>query len=875
MQQIVKRSFVFLVVLIVGLAMSFSFNVGNVSAAAKAKSITLKATSTTVDIGGTVTVKVSKVKPAKAAKKVKWSVKKGGKFAKLKSKKASSVVVQGKKAGTITIKATAKKGKATKTIKIKVKDLHAKEIIPSEDEVLLQPGNTHQVEATVIPPTKDGYKEEAITWETGDATVATVDENGLITGVAQGKTKVTVSSDGASADVVVNIPKLDSSRPFTLVGQYQPDVIDYVKVAEDATVEKWDSTAMSYLPAENNVETIWGNFAKLEDTDNDGAADKISVVDRADSQSIWDKDMVWEDGIQQGPEQAMTTEFALSIYDKEYRIPFGERQLSEFGVTDYSGTSDFANFVDSPYWTDVDYYNAKSGGSLTLLEGYKTQSQSTGWACVMTSAVSVLEWYGLRGDLNERDLASLRGVSRSRFFQGTSLNELEKMYDNLTALGIGTWNYIDSNNSDPEETFYNPEWIKEQLSLGHPIQVIWNSFGAHGQVIIGYDDMGTETTADDQVILMDPYDTTDHDADGYVVQSYERLIYGVLSWEGELGIPTKYMAVWPEEWQGYTPSTTGGIPDVDSNHLSDAMKTMNLNDKLFGLNGDGPTQADIQTYYSDFLPYMEIYPNGLSGAALPEDWQANYDKSPYYIFNDFTDPAKVSPSLKMVKDFNTVQQATEWTCGCTSSLMVLEYFDKNADAAGDPLETEISISSKRQDGAPGGTYLKGVRQVFEKIMKEDHNQNWILFDKNDLDDPEGEESYLGNYCLQAGSETPGWDGLIPYLIDNNIPMMIGSDEWGGHWQVIVGYDSMGTEGTQDDVLVIADPYDTTDHAQEGLVIKGFERLVYGWGCAFEAWEDEPVWGAGPEAVHNDFVIAIPVGYSPETDAVIAELGGED
>ena len=44
---------------------------------------------------------------------------------------------------------------------------------------------------------------------------------------------------------------------------------------------------------------------------------------------------------------------------------------------------------------------------------------------------------------------------------------------------------------------------------------------------------------------------------------------------------------------------------------------------------------------------------------------------------------------------------------------------------------------------------------------------------------------------------------------------------------------MGTEGTQDDVLIIADPYDTTDHNQYGYVIKGFERLVYGWGSSFE------------------------------------------
>ncbi|GAB1475718.1 hypothetical protein MASR2M70_05500 [Bacillota bacterium] len=35
----------------------------------------------------------------------------------------------------------------------------------------------------------------------------------------------------------------------------------------------------------------------------------------------------------------------------------------------------------------------------------------------------------------------------------------------------------------------------------------------------------TEATCDDVILLMDSYDTTDRNQDGYVVQSFERLIY--------------------------------------------------------------------------------------------------------------------------------------------------------------------------------------------------------------------------------------------------------------------------------------------------------------------------------------------------------------
>ena len=142
-----------------------------------------------------------------------------------------------------------------------------------------------------------------------------------------------------------------------------------------------------------------------------------------------------------------------------------------------------------------------------------------------------------------------------------------------------------------------------------------------------------------------------------------------------------------------------------------------------------------------------------------------------------------------------------------------------------------------------------MKEIFD-YMNSEYDQDWVYFTNLDLDDPYGEESYIGDYCLQAGSETPGWDGLVPYLIDNDIPMMIGWDEWGGHWQTIIGYDSMGTEGTQDDVLILADSYDTTDHNQDGYVVESFERLVYGWNSAFETDED------GSDN-YNDFIVAFP------------------
>ena len=53
-------------------------------------------------------------------------------------------------------------------------------------------------------------------------------------------------------------------------------------------------------------------------------------------------------------------------------------------------------------------------------------------------------------------------------------------------------------------------------------------------------------------------------------------------------------------------------------------------------------------------------------------------------------------------------------------------------------------------------------------------------------------------------------------------------DWGGHWRVIIGYDTMGTEHKSDDVLIVADPFDTTDHLQDGYGIVPAERFFYMW-----------------------------------------------
>ena len=173
----------------------------------------------------------------------------------------------------------------------------------------------------------------------------------------------------------------------------------------------------------------------------------------------------------------------------------------------------------SLYFSNLDFYNMESNETLTILPHFKTIQQSSEWSCGVTSALMTLEWYGLRGDYTEETLAQLRpnGLTPG----ATSLSQLIAIFDGVG--GFDCYSAIDA--GEDVYDIFTFDFIQETLAAGNPILIGWNDWGGHWQVIIGYDTLGTETTQDDVIIVADPYDTTDHNQDGYGVYSAERFLY--------------------------------------------------------------------------------------------------------------------------------------------------------------------------------------------------------------------------------------------------------------------------------------------------------------------------------------------------------------
>ena len=174
----------------------------------------------------------------------------------------------------------------------------------------------------------------------------------------------------------------------------------------------------------------------------------------------------------------------------------------------------------SPYFNRLDFYNMEDTDTLTILTNFKTQQQTSEWSCGVSSVLMMLEWYGKLGDYNEESLAKFR--SNGLTPGATSLRQALEIFEGVG--GFDVYSTFDVTTENVYETF-TLNYIQDTLKQGNPIMVGWNDWGGHWQVIIGYDTMGTETNQDDVLIVADPYDTTDHNQDGYGVYPAERFIY--------------------------------------------------------------------------------------------------------------------------------------------------------------------------------------------------------------------------------------------------------------------------------------------------------------------------------------------------------------
>ncbi|MBR4153569.1 MAG: C39 family peptidase [Selenomonadaceae bacterium] len=171
------------------------------------------------------------------------------------------------------------------------------------------------------------------------------------------------------------------------------------------------------------------------------------------------------------------------------------------------------NHADSIYYPQIDFYNMTSTADRIILPHYPTYQQTTEYSCGAAAALTVLNYFGDKSF----DEPTLIKLLKTKPKIGTSLGNMVKFFK-----GIG-WDVQSSLDTPPFDEYAFQKFVIENLSAGKPIIVENVDWGGHWRVIIGYDSLETsDLLYDDVLIFADPYDTSDHNQDGYAIQSFDR-----------------------------------------------------------------------------------------------------------------------------------------------------------------------------------------------------------------------------------------------------------------------------------------------------------------------------------------------------------------
>lgn len=237
------------------------------------------------------------------------------------------------------------------------------------------------------------------------------------------------------------------------------------------------------------------------------------------------------------------------------RVIKGEDYDSEGGADSYNGAG---NHPSSPYFKHLDFFSLKSGGNLTILPEFKTMQQTTEWSCGDVAALMILEHYGCRDTTTEWNLAvamhshvdrtqpdAVPGTAQRYIDYGTKIEDLYKYFFTHKVLKVYDssyrTDYTDADLLKAEDLIppsdvgnlpgrFHPEefsqYVQDQLKANRIMMVEWGEWDGHWVDIIGYDNMGTpDILGDDVLIFADPYDTFDHQQDGYSIAALEFFFY--------------------------------------------------------------------------------------------------------------------------------------------------------------------------------------------------------------------------------------------------------------------------------------------------------------------------------------------------------------
>jgi hypothetical protein len=218
-----------------------------------------------------------------------------------------------------------------------------------------------------------------------------------------------------------------------------------------------------------------------------------------------------------------------------------------------------------------------------------------------------------------------------------------------------------------------------------------------------------------------------------------------------------------------------------------------------------PTYITNDTYYCNNMNYK-------TGEAINEKTESSH--------------------LKLITNYDTYIQEQSYTCGCVAAMTLENYYTgcgMNETKVYDMMNYMGSTADYGTDTASMKAYFDDMGWDTEVNYIDNDLVTWNEYCNPKVDgDPDLSDPYL--------TEKNPYESLkfLKDNVDKNLPTIVEWIDWGGHWQVVIGYDDNGTSDftkktdIRDDVIIMADPADKTDHNWDGYYTVPAARFLYMW-----------------------------------------------
>lgn len=166
---------------------------------------------------------------------------------------SSSGTIKGIKPGNATISVTTANGLTAKC-DVEVLSREPKAISISPSEAFLEAGETINLKASIEPE----YAYSEVEWQSNDQKIATVNDKGLVTGVSEGKTTITATTNNGlicacSIEVVPQPENISfKDKKITLIKGYGQKMLPQTYPTNSHTTYSWQSS-------DNSVATVNSN----------------------------------------------------------------------------------------------------------------------------------------------------------------------------------------------------------------------------------------------------------------------------------------------------------------------------------------------------------------------------------------------------------------------------------------------------------------------------------------------------------------------------------------------------------------------------------------------------------------------------------------